>query len=193
LNIGSFAGGLLLILFANRLNKVSIQKYSFLFLAALFIALGIVFITVHEEGPLAIVLIAVGQLAFNFGPNSTTYQLPAELFPTRYRCSCHGISAAMGKLGSILVQIFGLYYKFGSSSPGADQTKRYGTILIVFSAAMILGALLTHFWIPEVQETNKGGLWAGKPKTLEVLALGRKGPRSHSVTRSRSFRTIDDM
>ncbi len=42
-------------------------------------------------------------MAFNFGPNSTTYITPAELFPTRYRATCHGISAASGKLGSILV------------------------------------------------------------------------------------------
>lgn len=32
-------------------------------------------------------------------------QIPAEAFPTRYRCTCHGISAASGKLGSVLGQI----------------------------------------------------------------------------------------
>ena len=32
-------------------------------------------------------------------------QIPAEAFPTRYRCTCHGISAASGRLGSVLGQI----------------------------------------------------------------------------------------
>ncbi|KIV77748.1 hypothetical protein PV11_09529 [Exophiala sideris] len=191
LNTGSFAGGLLFITFASHINRVSLQKYGFLALAALFITLGVVFITIHQEGPLAITLYVIGQMMFNFGPNSTTYIIPAELFPTRYRATCHGISAASGKLGSILVQVFSAYYKFGSTSPGDNQTRRYGTILVIFSAAMILGALITHFFIPEVQEKAKrGSLWAGKSKSLEELALGKWGPRSQSVIRSQPTRSM---
>lgn len=33
---------------------------------------------------------------------STTYVYPAEVFPTRYRASAHGISAACGKAGAII-------------------------------------------------------------------------------------------
>lgn len=71
LNIGSVVGGLLMIFFANRLNRVSLQKYGFLALAALFIALGTMFITVHKEGAVAISLYILGQLIFNFGMSST--------------------------------------------------------------------------------------------------------------------------
>ena len=67
LNVGSVVGGLLMIFFANRLNRVTLQKYGFLALAALFIALGTMFITVHKEGAVAIVLYILGQLLFNFG------------------------------------------------------------------------------------------------------------------------------
>lgn len=116
------------------------------------------------------------------GPNGTTYILPAELFPTRYRASCHGISAAAGKLGSILVQVFSAYYQFGSSSLDEKGTKRYGTILIVFSVAMVLGAIVTHFWTPNVQDAR------GKSKSLEELAGGRLGPRSQGATRYRGRR-----
>lgn len=38
------------------------------------------------------------------GPNTTTYIIPAEVFPTRYRATAHGISAAFGKLGAVLSQ-----------------------------------------------------------------------------------------
>ena len=40
----------------------------------------------------------------DFGPNSTTFIIPGEMFPTRYRSTCHGISAASGKLGAIISQ-----------------------------------------------------------------------------------------
>jgi PHS family inorganic phosphate transporter-like MFS transporter len=41
----------------------------------------------------------------NFGPNSTTFVIPGEAFPTRYRSTGHGISAACGKLGAIVAQV----------------------------------------------------------------------------------------
>lgn len=187
LNLGSFVGGVLMISFASKINRVSLQKYGFLALAALFIAMGTMFITVQREGTPAIALYVIGQLLFNFGPNTTTYMLPAELFPTRYRATCHGLSAGAGKLGSILVQVFSTYYRLGSSSPGAGETKRYGTILIVFSAIMVVGAAVTHFMIPDVQEKGKGirRNWGGKTKTLEELAVGRAGKQSDVVVRAR--------
>jgi MFS transporter, PHS family, inorganic phosphate transporter len=41
----------------------------------------------------------------NFGPNMTTFVIPGEAFPTRYRSTAHGISAASGKLGAIVAQV----------------------------------------------------------------------------------------
>jgi hypothetical protein len=117
--------------------------------------------------------------------------IPAEVFPTRYRATCHGISAAAGKLGSILVQVFSAYYNIGTGG-GSDQTKRYGWILIVFSAAMILGAAVTHFFIPSVQKDNgRDKFWGGKTQTLETLALGRLGESSrYAVRRTRSVHRV---
>eukprot|EP00438_Fugacium_kawagutii_P012900 Skav204574 [mRNA] locus=scaffold2218:222481:228735:- [translate_table: standard] len=52
----------------------------------------------------AILGFLAGMLFFilNAGPNLTTYVLPAEIFPTCVRATCHGISAASGKLGAFL-------------------------------------------------------------------------------------------
>lgn len=44
---------------------------------------------------------------------NTASQMPAELFPTRYRGLCHGVSAAAGKLGSVVAQIFLAYINYG--------------------------------------------------------------------------------
>jgi MFS transporter, PHS family, inorganic phosphate transporter len=41
----------------------------------------------------------------NFGPNVTTFVIPGEAFPTRYRSTAHGISAASGKLGAVIAQV----------------------------------------------------------------------------------------
>jgi PHS family inorganic phosphate transporter-like MFS transporter len=41
----------------------------------------------------------------NFGPNTTTFIVPGEVFPTRYRSTAHGISAASGKLGAVVAQV----------------------------------------------------------------------------------------
>lgn len=193
LNLGSAVGGLLMIAFASKLNRVSLQKYGFLILAVIFIILGVTLITTHAEGAPAIFLILLGQLFFNFGPNSTTYILPAELFPTRYRASCHGISAAAGKLGSILVTMFSTYYRIGSSSPGDESTERYGKVLLVFSGVMVVGASVTHFMVPDVQEKRKGFSrnWGGRTKTLEELAVGRAGIQSSIVVRSRRRRELE--
>jgi len=38
----------------------------------------------------------------NFGPNATTFVIPAELFPTKWKSTGHGISAACGKAGAII-------------------------------------------------------------------------------------------
>ncbi|KAK8954635.1 putative inorganic phosphate transporter 1-8 [Platanthera zijinensis] len=52
----------------------------------------------------------------NFGPNSTTFIVPAEIFPARLRSTCHGISAAAGKLGAI-VGSFGFLYLAQNPNP----------------------------------------------------------------------------
>jgi PHS family inorganic phosphate transporter-like MFS transporter len=133
-----------------------------------------------------IVLYVLCHIAFNLGPNVTTFivsspkrssthktdtiQIPAEIFPTRYRCTCHGIAAASGKLGSWLVQIFLAYgFKSKNSDDQYDWEKKHlGQVLQVMSAFMIAGAITTHFLVPETRDHDN------KSRTLEVLACGKK-------------------
>jgi len=49
----------------------------------------------------------------NFGPNVTTFIIPGEIFPTRYRSTAHGFAAACGKLGAIVSQI--IFFKVRGS------------------------------------------------------------------------------
>jgi hypothetical protein len=57
----------------------------------------------------------------NFGPNTTTFVIPGEVFPTRYRSTAHGISAGSGKLGAIIAQIVRLALSPSLHTPSLDS------------------------------------------------------------------------
>jgi PHS family inorganic phosphate transporter-like MFS transporter len=75
----------------------------------------------------------------NFGPNSTTFILPAEIFPARLRSTCHGISAASGKAGAI-IGAFGFLYAAQSKVPG-QQDAGYPNGLGVRTSLLLLGGI----------------------------------------------------
>jgi PHS family inorganic phosphate transporter-like MFS transporter len=51
-----------------------------------------------------VVLCCFANFFQNFGPNTITFIVPAEVFPTRYRATAHGIAGAAGRLGAIIAQ-----------------------------------------------------------------------------------------
>jgi len=84
------------------------------------------------------------QFFFNFGPNATTFIIPAEVFPSRVRGLGHGVSAAVGKLGAILSALL-FNYLSGPKVIGLSN------VLWIFFACNILGAVSTFFLIPETK------------------------------------------
>jgi len=81
-------------------------------------------------------LVAYGISYFftEFGPNMTTFVLPAELYPVTMRATGHGISAGIGKLGAFIgVFLFPVL----QTSLGLRHT------LLLTAAVAVLGALLT--------------------------------------------------
>jgi len=71
-------------------------------LTIIFCIIGFFFKSLPPGGLVALYCLA--NFFTNFGPNTTTFILPGEVFPTRYRSTGHGISAAAGKTGAILSQ-----------------------------------------------------------------------------------------
>lgn len=53
----------------------------------------------------------------NFGANATTYIVPAVVFPSQQKGTCHGISAAAGKLGAILGALSFVYLQVLNPRP----------------------------------------------------------------------------
>ena len=80
-------------LLVNRINFVD-RRYTLIWtsilLAVLLLATGISFPYLFHRGghPILIALYAVIQLFFSYGPNTLLFVIPAEIFPTRYRCTC---------------------------------------------------------------------------------------------------------
>ncbi|CAJ2501992.1 Uu.00g048450.m01.CDS01 [Anthostomella pinea] len=71
-----------------------------------------------------------------FGPNSVTFLVAGEVYPTQVRASAHGFSAMIGKSGALLASV--LYNYIG------DQTKFY--VIPWFGLA---GMLITFIWLPD--------------------------------------------
>src|SRR3990167_6046613 len=57
---------------------------------------------VRDIVPLFILVFGLSFFFVNFGPNSTSFLIPSEIYPTNIRASGHGISAAVGKVGAFI-------------------------------------------------------------------------------------------
>ncbi|KAJ0718327.1 putative major facilitator, sugar transporter, major facilitator superfamily [Helianthus annuus] len=86
----------------DRVGRVKIQAAGFFFMAISLFTIAKVNKGGSNQGPGFIILYGLTFFFSNFGPNTTTFIVPAELFPARFRATCHGISGAVGKLGAII-------------------------------------------------------------------------------------------
>ncbi|MSX03103.1 MAG: MFS transporter [Actinobacteria bacterium] len=102
-------GFLTAILLVDRVGRVPLQMVGFGMMA---IALLILAFAEGISGgasahlPLVLVGFALFNFFMNAGPNSTTYALPAEVFPSEIRAAGHGFAAACAKLGAAVGVFF---------------------------------------------------------------------------------------
>ncbi|KAI4383929.1 hypothetical protein MLD38_009710 [Melastoma candidum] len=89
-----------------------------------------------------VALLALTLFFANFGPNSTTFIVPAELFPARFRSTCHGISAAAGKAGAIIGAFYVQDY--------TQDVKGIKTAIKALAVVNMLGFAFT-FLVPETK------------------------------------------
>lgn len=125
----------------------------FVMLTIIFVIMGFGYkaILSHSEGAF-VFLYCLANFFQNFGPNTTTFIIPGEVFPTRYRSTSHGISAASGKLGAIVAQVgFARLKDIGGKNAWINH------ILEIFALFMLTGIFST-FLVPET-----------KGRTLEEL------------------------
>jgi MFS family permease len=89
------------ILLVDRVGRLPLQRAGF-FGAAL--GLALLGVAAMSGNPMWLVIVgfALFNLMINAGPNSTTFLVPAEIYPTRLRATGHGFAAAAGKFGAAL-------------------------------------------------------------------------------------------
>ncbi|KAK3818843.1 MAG: major facilitator superfamily domain-containing protein [Benniella sp.] len=132
----------------EKMGRKRIQFMGFGILTILFIILAATFHPLRKIVPLFIVILTLAQFFFNFGPNTITFVVPREIFPTRMRTTAHGISAASGKLGAILATFgFNKLVEIGGK-PGEHAF--LPKLLVIFAGSMALGFLFT-FFLPETK------------------------------------------
>jgi hypothetical protein len=103
-----------------------------------------------------------------FGPNSVSFLVAAEVFPTPIRATAHGFSAAVGKSGALLAAVLYNYID--------TQTKFY--VIPWFGLA---GALLTWVFLPDTtgldlkeQERRWSYIRAGRENEYHGIAIHPK-------------------
>ncbi|KAK0386083.1 hypothetical protein NLU13_5920 [Sarocladium strictum] len=148
---GSLPGYWTAILTIDTVGRRTLQILGFFFLTIIFCILGFGFDHLSKGSFLALYII--GNFFFNAGPNTTTFIIPGECFPTRYRATGHGVSAAMGKIGAIIAQAISIPLLHGAKPPGcqgAACSPNLDKLLKLFALFMFLG-LLTSLLIPETK------------------------------------------
>ncbi|KAG9312571.1 major facilitator superfamily domain-containing protein [Chiua virens] len=125
--IPGFAAAFFLV---DVLGRKMLQLMGFSILTILFWIMGFGFN--HLSGHAFLILYCLANFFQNFGPNTTTFIVPGEIFPTRYRATGHGISAASGKLGAVVAQIL-----------FAVAKQNLNVILEVLSFVMMTGVFST--------------------------------------------------
>ncbi|KAK4682083.1 hypothetical protein QC764_113820 [Podospora pseudoanserina] len=177
-SLASIAGSACFVVFANRIPRREWLTASFGVLTVLFLVTGGLYYGVaHTERSWGtVVCVAICHFMFNFGANTLTFIIPAEIFPTCYRCTCHGISAAAGKVGSIVAVLI----VYGINA-GYKSTTRQGLVFLLFATFMALGALYSWAYLPDVQRVVHDSTPDGKlkrrleTKSLEELGGGYPG------------------
>ncbi|KAI9567326.1 major facilitator superfamily domain-containing protein [Boletus coccyginus] len=138
-------------LFIDTWGRKPIQLMGFCVLTVLFVTMGFAYdkLTATTAGKNAFVfLYCLTNFFQNFGPNTTTFIVPGEAFPTRYRSTAHGICAASGKLGAVVAQLgFGQLVNIG----GTNKFVKH--IMQIFAFFMLTGIFST-FLIPETKQRS---------------------------------------
>ncbi|KAF1834186.1 MFS general substrate transporter [Decorospora gaudefroyi] len=163
---GALPGYWLTVFTVDKLGRKPIQIAGFGILTIIFCVLGFAWEGLTKTHLL--VLYVLAQFFFNFGPNATTFITPAEIFPTRVRCTGHGFSAAMGKLGAVFAQIFfAPMIKRGATHD--NPTPWIHGVMQIFALFMFLG-MLTSFLVPESKQARLEALAGEKDDVYELQA-----------------------
>lgn len=128
-------GALLSVFMIDKISRVRLQKIGFLgAFFGLFILSISYYFKVTPIYPVIFSCFVIYNLFVNMGPGTTTYLLPAEIYPSYIRGTGHGLASGSAKFGAFLGTIF---------LPWFQQTFGIHVTLFFLSLTLLIGYLLT--------------------------------------------------
>jgi len=103
-------------------------------MAVTYLVMGVFMKTLEQHIGLFFFVYGLSFFFSNCGPNTTTFVLPSEVFPTEIRATCHGLSAAAGKLGAVVG---------GAIIRPIMNTYSLGAAMVIFGFVAIAGLIVT--------------------------------------------------
>ena len=143
-------GYLMAVVRMDRIGHRRLQFIGFSVMAVLFVTLAAVPPLTEHVGPF-LALLGLSYFFIEFGPNTTTFVLPSEVFPVSVRTTGHGISAGIGKLGAFV----GVFLV-----PVLEDHIGLRGLLAVAGGSAILGFLVTRL-LPEPAQRSLEDVAAG--------------------------------
>ncbi len=153
-------GYLLAVARMDRIGHRRLQIIGFAVMAACFVALGAVPALTSSVGPF-LTIFGLSYFFIQFGPNTTTFVLPSEVFPVSMRTTGHGIAAGIGKLGAFV----GVFLV-----PQLQNNVGLRGMLVVAGAAAVLGLVLS-FILPEPAQRTLDDVSGEDDTPAQVLAI----------------------
>jgi MFS family permease len=145
----------------DRIGHRRLQHIGFAVIAVAFLVLGAVHELTTAIGPFLAVF-GLSYFFIEFGPNTTTFVLPSEVFPVSMRTTGHGVAAGVGKLGAFA----GVFLV-----PQLELHIGLRGMLVVAGLAAIAGFLLT-FVLPEPARRTLEAV-SGEDATAAVPLVAR--------------------
>ncbi|XP_030522237.1 probable inorganic phosphate transporter 1-9 [Rhodamnia argentea] len=176
--------------FIDRVGRVKLQMMGFLGMAIVYIAIGIPYYAYWNKHTNNGFMVLYGLTFFfaNFGPNTTTFIVPAELFPARFRSTCHGISGAAGKVGAIIGSIGFLWASHNRKEGGYPKAIGMTASLIILGGICVVGMAVTYLFTRETAgrslEENEKEEEDGEVMGQQLRCFGDNGLRSRSNSRN---------
>jgi len=155
-------GYLMAVMRMDRIGHRRLQFIGFSVMAVLFVTLAAVPPLTEHVGPF-LALLGLSYFFIEFGPNTTTFVLPSEVFPVSVRTTGHGISAGIGKLGAFV----GVFLV-----PVLEDHIGLRGLLAVAGGSAVLGFLVTRL-LPEPAQRSLEDVGAGEqaPSAVELTSV----------------------
>ena len=120
-------------IFIDRIGRWRLQVYGFVAMALVYVGMAL---AIRNDSPNSVNLFIFGLTFFfqNFGPNCTTFIIPSEIYPASVRATCHGLSAAFGKIGAIVG---------AAGFPACVDALRLDGVMYVCAGIAVAGFLVT--------------------------------------------------